>query len=59
DGSSRKREELDLVRMTKVRNYFFEQPWGSSERFQIVDGSESQLEVTAQVLRLLKEFDPR
>jgi dTMP kinase len=59
DGSSRKREELDLVRMTKVRNYFLEQPWGSSERFQVVDGSEPQHEVTAQILRLLKEFDPR
>jgi dTMP kinase len=59
DGSSRKREELDLVRMTKVRDYFLEQPWGTSERFQVVDGSEPQHEVTAGVLRLLKEFDPR
>ncbi|MDQ1542030.1 MAG: dTMP kinase [Actinomycetota bacterium] len=59
DGSSRKREELDLVRMTTVRNYFLDQPWGSSPRFQVVDGSAPVEAVGAQVSLLLKEFDPR
>jgi dTMP kinase len=59
DGSSRKREELDLVRMTTVRNYFLSQPWGTSERFQVLDGAQPKEEVTADVLRLLKEFEPR
>jgi len=59
DGSSRKREELDITRMTTVRRYFVEQPWGHSERFKTIDGTASVDDVTDQVLALLKEFDPR
>jgi dTMP kinase len=59
DGSSRKREELDLARMTTVRSCFVEQPWGRSDRFRTVDGTAPVEEVGAQVLNLLKEFDPR
>jgi dTMP kinase len=59
DGSSRKREELDLARMTTVRSHFVEQPWGRSDRFHTVDGTAPVDEVSTQVLNLLKEFDPR
>ncbi|MGH8888888.1 MAG: dTMP kinase [Acidothermaceae bacterium] len=59
DGSSRKREELDVNRMTTVRRHFVEQPWGQSDRFKTVDGTEPIDVVTDQVLALLKEFDPR
>ena len=59
DGSSRKREELDVARMTTVRSYFLEQPWGRSDRFHTVDGTAPISAVSDEVLRLLKEFDPR
>jgi dTMP kinase len=59
DGSSRKREELDIARMSQVRSYFLDQPWGRSERFKTVDGRASVAEVSAEVLALVKEFDPR
>lgn len=59
DGSSRKREELDLARMTTVREYFLGQPWGSSPRFRVVDGTQPVDVVKDAVLALLKEFDPR
>ncbi len=59
DGSSRKREELDITRMTTVRSYFVEQPWGRSDRFHTVDGTAPADVVSAEVLRLLKESDPR
>ncbi len=59
DGSSRKREELDIARMTQVRRSFLEQPWGRSDRFVVVDGAASVDAVSAEVLRLVKEFDPR
>ncbi|HET9186484.1 MAG TPA: dTMP kinase [Acidothermaceae bacterium] len=59
DGSSRKREELDINRMTTVRSYFLDQPWGRSDRFHTVDGAAPVEAVSDEVLRLLKEFDPR
>lgn len=59
DGSSRKREELDIARMTTVRSHFLEQPWGRSDRFHTVDGTAAAEVVSEEVLRLLKEFDPR
>lgn len=59
DGSSRKREELDITRMTTVRSYFLAQPWGGSHRFRTVDGTAPVDAVSDEVLRLLKEFDPR
>lgn len=59
DGSSRKREELDLGRMSQVRDYFVSQPWGRSDHFHVIDGTQSRDDVSAQVLTLLKENDPR
>jgi dTMP kinase len=59
DGSSRKREELDIARMTTVRSYFLDQPWGKSDRFKTVDGTAPVDDVTSEVLALVKEFDPR
>ncbi|MCC2033216.1 dTMP kinase [Microbacterium allomyrinae] len=40
DGSSRKREELDLERMTSVRQVFLSQPWGASAAYHVLDGSQ-------------------
>jgi dTMP kinase len=39
DGSSRKREEIDLDRMNRVRSAFVEQPWGKRAEYYRIDGT--------------------
>lgn len=53
DGSSRKREELDLERMTAVRAAFRDQPWGGHESYHLVDGTEPADIVWQSVQKLL------
>lgn len=59
DGNSSKREELDLDRMAAVRCAFLDQPWGSSERYHVVDGAQPLAAVTAEVRALVDACDPR
>lgn len=42
DGSSRKREELDLDRMRFVGEAFRTQPWGEDPRYHLLDGTRSR-----------------
>ena len=53
DGSSRKREEIDVARMRQVRAAFHGQPWGRSSRYHVVDGNRPQSAVTTEVLRIV------
>ncbi|TMR20728.1 dTMP kinase [Nonomuraea turkmeniaca] len=59
DGSSRKREELDLDRMDRVRHNFRTQPWGASPRYVTIDGTQALESVRDQVIGALREHDPR
>jgi dTMP kinase len=50
DGSSRKREELDIARMRRVSEVFCAQPWGASDAFRVLDGTRPADELSAQIL---------
>lgn len=41
DGSAGKREELDVARMSRVRDVFVSESWGTSERFHVIDATQS------------------
>lgn len=49
DGSSRKREELDVARMSQVREIFLSQPWGGSERYHVIDAARHPDDVWNQI----------
>jgi len=49
DGNSRKREEIDMERMTRVRRTFLDQPWGEVKSYVIVDGQLSIDSVWARI----------
>lgn len=55
DGSSRKREELDLDRMRVVQEAFRSQPWGVDERYHLVDGTRSREALQHEILALVDE----
>jgi len=55
DGSSRKREELDLDRMRAVREVFSSQPWGADERYHLIDGTRSREDLQADIRALVDE----
>ncbi|MCZ7473004.1 dTMP kinase [Micromonospora sp. WMMC273] len=58
DGSSKKREELDLDRMRAVRDNFLTHPWGDVN-YHVLDGTAPQEEVRAGINKLVDAFDPR
>jgi dTMP kinase len=58
DGSSKKREELDLERMSKVRAVFHEQPWGEVPNYYVLDGTQAPEAVTADIRKLVEAHDP-
>ncbi|GCD20791.1 dTMP kinase [Cellulomonas algicola] len=53
DGSSRKREELDLDRMQTVRAAFRDQPWGAHADYHVVDGTDPVEQVWDRVRTLV------
>jgi dTMP kinase len=59
DGSSNKREELDVERMTAVREAFRTQPWDDKPSLHIIDATLPLEAVTETVLDLVKRNDPR
>lgn len=49
DGASKKREEVDVERMSLVREHFLARPWGPSDRYFVVDGTRSCDVVTKSI----------
>jgi dTMP kinase len=54
DGSSRKREEIDVERMSVVRSAFVAQPWGTSDSYHVIDGDRPQDVVTKEIFAILE-----
>ena len=55
DGESKKREELDVKRMSKVRDVFLKQPWGEVENYYTIDGLKPLEEKADEILKIVTE----
>lgn len=56
DGHSRKREEIDLDVMRRVRESFVTQPWGKSEAFHVVDATSPPEKIAEHVVELARNL---
>ena len=57
DGKHAKKEEKDIVLLEKVRKHFLAQPWGTSEKYHIIDAEVLEPEdVHKKIVSIIKKY---